>query len=500
MLAALHHERTAPRRAVGVATGVVLAVAAIVVALLGAPVAWWLLTVCGVLCSAVLIVAIIERRVLEPLPILAATLVVRFFARPLDLFLRSPDLLSWYPPSNSVDSLLRLDNQEVSYFSTRLLQEPLQPALTRTIGACALFIALVIAGSLLPYGRRGAARLARVAGPRRMNPRAAVAICVAIGLIGQIAVIVKTGGIAAVADSQAKQRALAAGFVISTLAGFMIVAVVVWFAFMLPQSSRQWAVFGLLTAEACVYYALLGSRTRVLTIALVLVVVWNYAYRPLRLRTLVVAALLGFAFAAAAFAVRQATVDRPYVEALSEAPRYVVDPRGVLNDLTEFDQLFYVTSSMGHALHYRYGGWLLDGVRSYVPGFIDAGKPESGDIVVREKVFGNTVGAGRPPTIVGDFFYDFGFTGIAVGAMLLGILVRALVGLVATRDTAGQPHRAALYGLAIVVLHGAVTGTYSLVLGDLLTLLAPYLLAVYAFGRVGLNAPLLGRGRPPTPS
>ena len=53
-------------------------VAALVVLVCGAPVAWLFLTVCGVLSIAVLVPAWRERRWFEPLPVIAAIILLRF--------------------------------------------------------------------------------------------------------------------------------------------------------------------------------------------------------------------------------------------------------------------------------------------------------------------------------------------------------------------------------------------------------------------------------------
>ena len=72
--------------------------------------------------------------------------------RPLQLFLVSRDLLSYNGPRSSLDALPRLDQQELALFVTTKMHEALQPALTRTIAACALFAALVLVGYHLPIG------------------------------------------------------------------------------------------------------------------------------------------------------------------------------------------------------------------------------------------------------------------------------------------------------------------------------------------------------------
>ena len=70
------------------------------------------------------------------------------------------------------------------------------------------------------------------------------------------------------------------------------------------------------------------------------------------------------------------------------APRHVLDPRVILNDITSFDHVVYATTIYGRERDHENGGFLLDGVRSFVPRAIDSGKPEGGDIVFRRVVWG----------------------------------------------------------------------------------------------------------------
>jgi hypothetical protein len=128
-----------------------------------------------------------------------------------------------------------------------------------------------------------------------------------------------------------------------------------------------------------------------------------------------------------------------------------------------------------------------------VPSFIDPGKPEPPAVAFRKAVFGDAVGAGRPTTIVGDFFYDFGFVGILVGSMLLGVGARGLLGLVSGRKPSG--FAVGLYALSMVVLYQLVIGTYSIALGSLLTLVMPYAIAGLVLGRAPSRYPALRRVR-----
>ena len=204
--------------------------------------------------------------------------------------------------------------------------------------------------------------------------------------------------------------------------------------------------------------------------------------------------LAGLLFASSALAVREATATRSFAQALPVAPKYMVDPRVVLNDTTEFDQLFYATSTIGRTLNEKHGGWFVEAFHSYVPGFIDANKPESPDIAFRKSVWGDEVKAGRPPTVIGDFYYDFGFAGIAVGLCAPRRARAEHAGSAAVPGEPGLPYRVALYALSLVVLHQLITNTYAVAVGTVITLVVPYLVAVHGIGRLPLRKLRRARG------
>src|SRR4051794_33923735 len=122
------------RGVIVVAGGAVVAIAA-AVAIGHAPVAWLLLGYSGTVSLAALVVQLRHERFFEPLTVIAAFALVSLVLRALQVFLGADDLLSYYPSSDPLDEYLRLETSETARFATGLLQEPLQPALTRAIGA-----------------------------------------------------------------------------------------------------------------------------------------------------------------------------------------------------------------------------------------------------------------------------------------------------------------------------------------------------------------------------
>lgn len=474
-----------------------LVVIAVVVLLSGAPVAWFLLGVCAVATVVVLVPGLRGGHIVDPLVIVAGFSLVYFVIRPLQLFLTVRDLGSYIPPgADTVNDALLLEKSEIARFVTTKLPGALQPALTHAVGACALFLVMLIIGYRLPAGARLAARASRLGQDVSIrNVRVVVVTSVVLGLLAQLAIVLKTGGVSGALNNTIKQGALKAGFAYYLLAGFSVTGVLVWAGWSRPRTRAAWIAFGLVVFEQLLFFALIGSRTRALVIVLALAVLLHHLWRPLRIRWIIGLVLVGAVLSAAVLGVRNASSSERFPHTLASAPKYILDPRGIVNNLTQFDQLFVATSTIGHSLPYRGGGWLVAAARSYVPSALDPGKPEGGDILFRKAVWGKELAAGRPITIIGDFLYDFGWAGIVAGSLLLGLLFRGLTGLVSGADDGARSYRVAVYSLAVVVLYETVFNTYSIGIGFALTLGLPFLLAVHGLGR--LAGPGEGRGTRP---
>jgi hypothetical protein len=84
---------------------------------------------------------------------------------------------------------------------------------------------------------------------------------------------------------------------------------------------------------------------------------------------------------------------------------------------------------------------------------------------------------------MGDLWWDFGWPGVVIGAILFGLLARIVAGLV--RDgggAAGREYRVVLYSIALVVLYMELITTYSVALGFVITFILPFLFAMHVVG------------------
>jgi oligosaccharide repeat unit polymerase len=467
--------------------------AACVVSAVSAPVAWLWLAICVGATVPVVIWFAAQGRLFEPLPLLAAVCAAMFVSRPLQLILEWRDLYSHFFPRDPVQSLVLLEGQEVALFVGQSLQEPLEPALARAIGACALFLVCMLAGYCFLGGELVGRRLSRLG--RRTAPRDVswmVAISLAIGLAAQVAIIAKAGGPAASLRSASDQKALSESFVLFLLSGFAYAALPIWIAWRPPRSRLEWAALVLSILAVCAFSLIAGSRARVFITLMVLALVVHYVHRRWRPREIAIGLVLLLGFGSFFVVFRQVADKNSLGDARRAASEHIFDARVIANDITYFDDVFYATTIYGNTRPHDHGAFLLNAFRSYVPRRIDPGKPEGGDVAFRKVVWGEQLGAGRPPTAVGDLYIDFGFPGVAIGALLIGIAARALLGLLGG-GAAGRAYRVVLYAILLVVLYEWIVGTLSIALGFVLTLLLPFLIAVHGFGRLPRPGALRGR-------
>jgi oligosaccharide repeat unit polymerase len=464
--------------------GAGLAVVGSLVLFAGLPVAWLLLAVCAAVTLPVLVWALWERRYFEPLPVIAGAGLLLFVLRPLQLFTSTEDLFSYFHSSSSLDHLVNLENQEVARFVTMELDVSLESALARATGACALFLVLFVLGYSLGWGERAATWLSRRGRRgRTIDVRFAVVASLAIGIAAEMAMIARAGGPAESLSKAADQEALGGSLALNVLTGFAVAGLLVWAAWRRPRSRIEWAGFGLCVLQLLAYAIIVGSRARVVLPLIMLVVMIHYLWRPWRLREIAGALVVLVVLAGLSLAVREGAERESLGAAVADSPRYALDVRGVMSDSNVYDHVLFATQLRPDPLPYKNGKVLLDAVHSYVPGFIDASKPEGGDIIFRKEVWGDEYRAGRPPTIVGDLYNDFGFAGIAIGAVLLGTIARVLLGFLRNPTARGREYRVVLYALSVVLLYVFITSTYSVALGLGLTFGLPLAVAVHGLGR-----------------
>ena len=340
----------------------------------GLPVAWLLLAVCAAATLPVLVWALWERRYFEPLPVIAAACFLLFVLRPLQLFTKRVDTVSYlHSTSTARPPAARREPGGLRIRATQKLRAPLEPALTRAIGASALFLVVFLVGYCLGVGERAAGWLS-VRGRERphLDVRLAVGASLAIAVAAEIVVVARAGGPVESIKTAADQTALGGSLLLNVLTGFAVAALLIWPAWHRPTSRLEWTGFALCGLQLLGYALIVGSRARIILPLLMLAVVIHFCrWRPWRLRELLAAFVALVVLAGLSLAIREGAKRESLGETLSNAPAYAVNSRAVLSDSNVFDHVLYATHLRPESLPYKHGKVLLDAFRSYVPGFVD---------------------------------------------------------------------------------------------------------------------------------
>lgn len=439
--------------------------------LTGASVAWWLLVLTALPLVAVLQGALRSGRLLEPLPILSAVSLLTLVMRPLYLFLHASDLSSFRPPASAVGALQQAETQEIALYLTRFGREAFAPLAVRVTAAVTIFVLCIAAGYLAAT---------RVPRPRVPVPRwrpavdlkAATVVALALGLVGQAALLARLGGPLEALNHIRDQSSLGESFPLMVLATSSVVGLLLWGAARWPVEGWQRILFWLLVLETGAFFAITGSRARVLMVVLLLLIVRNYRLRPWTVRQMLATGVCVAVCASSFLAVRQAVATEPLPGALTSAPAYLLSPDAFINDQTAWDNLMLVIDLTPRPIRFQRGDSMVRALRSYIPSAITPDKPESGDVWFRKRVWGADTGAGRPYTVIGELWLEFGLAGVIVGALLLGALLRGLTALMRQR-AAHSPLLAVLGAIGTFLAFELLLGVWSITLGFALALLLP---------------------------
>lgn len=448
---------------------------------------WILIALLGCAALATIAWAIRTDELLAPLGVIALTTLVYFVIRPLELSLSAGQLLhsSYDQLASGTEVLDRLPAQEISLYVHSRMLGTLEDALTRALLGLVLFYGCVLGGYRLGVGRRLAASWSRLgATSQRLDVRWVIAAWLAIGLAGQALIFVQIGGFGSALSQFSTQGNLAFGFVYLVLLNCYTAGLILWACWHQPEDRRARLALMIAVAELAGFYLLLGSRTLVIVPILLVVLARHELGRPWRLGALALAAVAAILFSSAYLSLREGARERPIGQALADVPAQAVKARAILGASPVFDQFLIATNYVPAASPYRYGGELGQALLGQVPSFVYPGKPEANDTSFRKLIWGDRFLAGRPIGAAGAFYRDFGLPGIALGALLFGVLARALTGLRSrTGGPEGRELRSALFVLAVLETFIFTIGGYSLAFGYAITIGMPTLLGVAFFAR-----------------
>jgi oligosaccharide repeat unit polymerase len=170
-----------------------------------------------------------------------------------------------------------------------------------------------------------------------------------------------------------------------------------------------------------------SSRSSLLIILLYSIVVWHFTRRSVRFRTIAVAGMAAVLLFSVILLLRRGVSD---VDEMSAQLNTSTIAEAVLanRQFVDVTKVAHIVEAVPSRLERQYGATLAQWLVLPIPRTMWAGKPVGTDWLVAQRVYQwqATRGGGIPPSYFGELFINFGWAGVVVGSLLLGILMRTL--------------------------------------------------------------------------
>lgn len=333
---------------------------------------------------------------------------------------------------------------QLAYGETIYSGLSIEAGFDRALLIALLGVAALYAGYGVTAGRRMASRLKPL--PATLEPQGIIAFATGLVIIGLVLYglyIRQIGGLA-VAKSLARGRDPLEGLIVSNTSAYLrfgpFLAIPATLLLLEAAAARRRALFVVLTAVGAglMVVILAGPRGDRLWLMLLLMSVLVLPYlrtqrRP-RMRTIVVAGVLGFAFGITFLSQIRVPVARN-ASPIVLLERTVENPfRGwhtfILGGDTEMFPILALEAERVPAVHpYNHGVTIISLVTNWIPRAIYPRKTFSADEQVYSFLFparAKITLAGTAPSIVGGFYYDSGLVGVMLGMFVFGLGARVL--------------------------------------------------------------------------
>lgn len=318
--------------------------------------------------------------------------------------------------------------------------------------------------------------------PRWNAPRVTLVVVLysAVGLLAFVFYMSKVGGISYVWENLYLHNALEQGrHYILWGFQFLSLATFLWFAHLCARSRRV-VLRPLLVSHFLLVTVLtlsLGGRANVLYVWEVLLVLYHYLVRPLRLRFFVVFAVAGALFLGVTGQYRQST--QPGGEPFSIVA--AAEPTAVLNELLQYDysplDVFVILlDRVPDQVGLRWGDSFLDIVELPVPRAIYPDKPPVLSTWYAQELFGAERG-GKNASIFGEGYVNFLVPGIVLVLFFHGFLARTVYEYL--RRSPRNPSTVLVYALLYKFVWSWTGGGFGELGAGLLTRLLPTLIALW---------------------
>lgn len=305
----------------------------------------------------------------------------------------------------------------------------------------AWIIVFILAHALLTLPQKAIAKLFPAA-DARINMKLLIVVCVLLTLFGvaiNLSLIRQEGAVEDFIWAVKREKSFSGLYVIRqicVLSALVCLTALIGSArdtlIATPSRRRQLPIFlgaflvGLIAANLGANF-MWGNRFNIAMFLVVAIVAYHTYVRKISIAELVVLICLSGAL------LHSLRILRELIVYSGQSQETVLAQMSFLRGLSfslhfsEYDALMLVIRDVGNLFQFRQGEDFLNGIVSWIPGFLWEGKPSTFHVGpwLRQVYEPDRIN-GWPVTVVGAWYVNFGIIGIFVGAMLSGLVVGAL--------------------------------------------------------------------------
>jgi len=346
--------------------------------------------------------------VISPLAVAALTWLTTFVLRPLELY---------FDPVDTIGALLGLGFH---------LSDLARAAAIAALGCATWSLGYLVGLAAARHGRRRPQSQSRLAFPMS---GAAASVTIGLGVLLAGALFVRQGGPSAIIHAPGSLHSSQGSSAYGQLGIWLLQGTALYALAALLQNGSRTARRVFLVSAPLGFLSPVAIASRGLAVFLLLGAVVIYLrFRTPRWRTVAVATAaavvlgVGLEFSAVARTYAQST------SAIGAIRLAAHTPVGTLQtaDLSTFDDLLAMQQLVPDSIGWLDGRSLAQIPAALVPRAAWSGKPQSFDVQVTNYLSPGAT-AGSPIAMQGEFYWNFGLVGVALGALILGALFGASI-------------------------------------------------------------------------
>lgn len=207
------------------------------------------------------------------------------------------------------------------------------------------------------------------------------------------------------------------------------VGIMVWYIFSMRSNWFHLLLWISVVVFYFITFSALGSRSRLVMVLVPVLFVHHFMIKKLKTSYIVVI-LISIWLAYIVFGQKRSTIEYGYYETAQKmaSSYFLVSYLTDHDDLMEFRATLDVVDHYPDKEDFLLGSTILTPITNWVPRRIWPNKPDSASVKYTSKFrpLAWSKGGTAPPGYIGEWYMNFGFPGIVIGMIFLGVAVRVL--------------------------------------------------------------------------